>query len=226
MLNVNIEIYNLTKRFINYNVILFLSIFRGVRLRIMIILLYNFQHVVSAISKFGTDKLIILVDKEITGNEQVQRVKDVFSKTILIEPHTTSFLDIVKTARTVTSVIDKNRNERIMIDVSLQKTISLGALLAAYRRANEIEMIFYYDSLLKRFVQLPKINFEVSDSQRKLLDVIKTGKYKSLRELAELSEQSRAMLHRNLNELQKQGIIEKDYNKKFKLTYAARILLL
>ena len=195
-------------------------------MRIMIIMLYNFQHIVSVISKFGTDKLIILIDKEITGKEQLQRVKEVFSKTILIETHTTSFLDIVKTARTITGIVDKNRGEKIIIDISLQKTISLGALLAAYRRADHLEGIFYYDTTLKKFIQLPKINFEVNDSQRKLLDVIKTGKYRNLRELAELSKQSRAMLHRNLNELQKQGIIEKDYNKKFKLTYAARILLL
>ena len=75
-------------------------------------------------------------------------------------------------------------------------------------------------------VYLPKLDYNLTHSQKLVLEEIKKNKAKSQVELAEKVDISRGMLYRTITELLNLGLILQDEEEGFKLTDAGRIVLL
>ncbi len=199
-------------------------------MKVMIAVLYSLESITYALSRIGTEKLILIIDSnpDAKQDKDLKTIKDSFGKFIDIKVYRTSKFDLVKLAKLTINIIDSlEPADEILINTSgSNKPFALGMLFAAYRRIRKVNRIFYYNFIQRRFIDLPKISFEVTESQRKVLEIIKRGHYKSLGELAEKSEQSRAMLHRNLQELESLGLIRRENNKKFVLKDAGLIAIM
>ena len=188
-------------------------------MKIMITALYSLEAITYPLSRVGTEKLFLIIDSnpDTKQDKALKTIKESFGKVIDIKVYKTSKFNPVKVAKITVNIIDSLKDEdKILINTSgSNKPLALGLLFGAYRRISKVDRIFYYDFIQSRFVDIPKIPFEVTDSQRKLLEIIKRGHYKSLSELAEKSEQSRAMLHRNLQELETLDLIKREGHKKY-----------
>ena len=103
------------------------------------------------------------------------------------------------------------KDDEIFINVtSGRKTKALGLLFAAYARNDHVKKIAYNPEEDKNaVVWLPKLSFKLTDSQKKVLEVLSNKDYskQSLTELADKVGISRAMLYRNIDELRDMGYI-------------------
>lgn len=73
-------------------------------------------------------------------------------------------------------------------------------------------------------IYLPKLSFNLTESQKKLISKIQEGKFDNLTDLGEKVGTSPAMLYRNINELKDMDLIMTEEG--IKLTDAGRIAVL
>lgn len=195
--------------------------------KIIIATMYHSDAVMAAATKFGADRLILLIDKrpDKTLQDGLNLItkaigKVVEIKTVKIDPY-----DIVSTAEEAVKAIDLlSEQDKIIVNVtSARKTQSLGLLFAAYSRVRHIEAIVYMPEDKPDPIYLPKLSFNLTGSQKKVLEYIQHHKESSISEMAEKIDISRGMLYRNIKELQDLDLLQKDT---LKLTDAGRIAVL
>lgn len=197
--------------------------------KVLIASLYNPDPVILAATRLAVDRLFLLVNKE-TSKEQEEAIKvidDSFGRVLDIKYDKIDPYDIVATAKKVVQIIDHMPKEDILyVNVtSGRKTMALGVLFGAYARINRIKKIGYNPAEDKSIVvYLPKLSFNLTDSQKKVLETIGESKFENLSELAKKVDISNAMLYRNIKELENQGFIETEEG--IKLTDAGRIAVL
>ena len=98
----------------------------------------------------------------------------------------------------------------------------MGVLFAAYARNDRVKKIAYNPEEDKNaVVYLPRLSFSLNPSQRKVLDYLAKAEGKSITELADEIDISRAMLYKVIQELKEIDLIETDEG--IKLTDAGRI---
>ena len=196
--------------------------------KVVIATLYGIEPVMLTTTRFGADKLILILSKTPDDKQEksLKLVTDslgsvVQIKTIKVDPY-----DIVRTAEEVVKVIDLlDQKDIIYCNItSGRKTTSLGLLYGAYCRITKIDRIVYVTEEDNKLIYLPKMSYNLTPSQRKLMDYIANQKHNTLAELAESVETSRGMLYRNIKELQDLGLIEE--NDGLKLTDAGKISML
>jgi len=172
--------------------------------------MYGHNPVVFAVTKFGADKLILILNKD---SDEVQdssfkAIENALGKileirTIKVEPY-----DVVRIASESVKAIDGLKdNDTVIANISGgRKTMALGLLYAAYARSKRISRIVYC-SEERQVIRLPKLSFSLTSSQLKVLELISSKKYKSIADLAGKIEISRGMLYRNMRELEDLGLI-------------------
>jgi len=195
---------------------------------IIIATLYDKEPVMVTATKFGADSLFLIIDENPDERQSaaLETIKNALGKALKIEVIKTKLYDIVDTAKKVVEVMENHsEKDSIIVDITAsRKTQSLGLLFAAYKRSDLIKKIVYISEENKMPIELPKLSFDITDSQEALLHEIEKKKYSNLKDLAEKSGMSRAMLYRNIVEMKKLRLIEN--NDGFVLTDAGRIAIL
>ena len=194
--------------------------------KVLIATLYSAEPVMLATTKLGPDKLILLIDQEPTEKQKksLELIKNSLGKVLDIESVKTHVYDIVEVARKGVGIIDKqDKDTKIYVNItSGRKTKAIGLLFAAYARHDRIKKIAYNPQEDKsRVIYLPRLSFKLTESQKRVLEKIEDGNYKSIADLAKKIDLSTAMLYRAIDELRDMDlvIIEEDIS----LTDAGKI---
>jgi len=194
--------------------------------KVLIATVYSADPVLLASNRLGPDRLVLLVNTEITQEEEksLKIIKNSLGRVIDVKVVKTSTYDIVEIATKCVDIIDMQpKDDIIYVNVtSGRKTKALGLLFAAYARHERIKKIAYNPEEDKNaVVYLPKLSFNLNDSQHKVLDTIAEGKYTNHTELADKTDISRAMLYKNIKELHDMDLISTEEG--FALTDAGKI---
>jgi len=195
--------------------------------KVLIATIYSADPVLLAATRHGTDRLILLIDNKPDKEQEksLKLIKDSLGRVIDIKTVKTDVYDIINIASKCVEIIDLcPKDDSISINItSGRKTKAIGLLFAAYTRCNRIDKIVYNPEEDKsKVVYLPKLSFRFTESQKRILEFLKEGSYENLSDLADKVELSRAMLYRNIKELEDSGFIESNKGC-FELTDAGRI---
>ena len=197
--------------------------------KVLIATLYNPDPVILACTKLGPDRLILLVDKK-PGKEQekaLDLIKKSLGKVLEVKTVKVDVYDIVSVAKKCVEIIDLQPDEdKIFVNITAgRKTQAIGLLFAAYARHNKVKKIAYNPEDDKStVVYLPKLSFKLTESQKKILEHLEEGSFKSISDLAKKIDLSTAMLYRAIDELKDMDLISTEDG--IKLTDAGRIVRL
>ena len=179
--------------------------------KVLIATLYSHEPVMLAITKLSADKVILLVDREITEKQKksLETIKNAFGKGLDIKADKTHVYDIVEVASKCVKLIDEqDKDDLIYINItSGRKTKAIGLLFAAYARHDHVKKIAYNPEEGDRVIYLPKLSFKLTESQKKILETVEKNEYKSIVDLADKIELSTAMLYRAIDELRDMDMI-------------------
>jgi len=194
--------------------------------KVLIATLYTADAVLLAAHRLGPDRLFLLVNEDPHPEQEksLKLIKESLGRVIEVKTIKVPVYDIVKIATKVVELIDAQPNEEtIYVNVtSGRKTQAMGVLFAAYARNDRVKKIAYNPEEDKNTViYLPRLSFNLNPSQRKVLDYLAKAEGKSITELADDIEISRAMLYKVIQELKELDFIETDEG--IKLTDAGRI---
>ncbi|RLE47863.1 hypothetical protein DRJ25_01400, partial [Candidatus Woesearchaeota archaeon] len=182
-----------------------------------------------ACTKLGPDRLILLVDKK-PGKEQekaLDLIKKSLGKVLEVKTVKVDVYDIVSVAKKCVEVIDLQPDEdKVFVNITAgRKTQAIGLLFAAYARHNKVKKIAYNPEDDKStVVYLPKLSFKLTESQKKILEHLEEGSFKSISDLAKKIDLSTAMLYRAIDELKDMDLVSTEDG--IKLTEAGRIVRL
>ncbi len=187
------------------------------------------RHVMLCIHKLCIDRAIILVDsqKKESQSRAVKKVKEIekaYRGILDLSTESIELYNIPKITEKCIQIIDSlPKGDEIFVNVTGgRKTQCLGLVFASYLRHGRIRGIYYVTEEGDSFIQLPKLKFDLSVSQKELLDVLaENRKYKTMNELSELTTKSRPMLYKNLRELEEMGMVGKE--EQYYITEAGRI---
>ena len=197
--------------------------------KVLIATLYNPDPVILACTKLGPDRLILLVDKK-PGKEQekaLDLIKKSLGKVLEVKTVKVDVYDIVSVAKKCVEVIDLQPDEdKVFVNITAgRKTQAIGLLFAAYARHNKVKKIAYNPEDDKStVVYLPKLSFKLTESQKKILEHLEEGSFKSISDLAKKIDLSTAMLYRAIDELKDMDLVSTEDG--IKLTEAGRIVRL
>jgi CRISPR locus-related DNA-binding protein len=192
--------------------------------------------IISSATKYSINKIILLRQKDLDKKLELslQKLKETFKKPNfnLDIKVVDDVYDIYVVSKTLVDVLDSvPSKDRVYINVTGgRKTLSLGMLFGAYARQKLVKEIFYITEETGKIVILPKIEFGISESEKKVLDYIRKCNDKNcdlvITKLAEDIELSRAMVYKVLTEVEERGYITSDKDNKYILTDAGKIALL
>jgi len=189
--------------------------------------IYDSSAVVFAIKKFDIDKVILLIDMKPDDEQRssVKSVREMFGNLVEIREEKVDVYNIVEISRAVVDVIDSiPEKDTVIVNITAgRKPQSLGVAFAAYQRAGKIKKIIYVTEEKKEIVTLPVLSFNLTDSQSEILRSLE--KIDSVSKLEKKLNIQKAMIYRNIKELQNRGFIEKG-EKGLKLTDAGKIAIL
>lgn len=194
--------------------------------KVLIATLYSPEPVILASTRLGPDRLILLIDKE-PDKEQITSLKliqDSLGKVMDVKTVKTEVYDIVEVARKCVEIIDlQPKEDWIFVNItSGRKTKAIGLLFAAYARHDRVRKIAYNPEEDKAsVVYLPKLSFKLTESQKKILEALESGKFDSISDLAKKVDLSNAMLYRALDELKDMDLVSTEEG--IKLTDAGKI---
>ncbi|VVB79068.1 Winged helix-turn-helix DNA-binding protein [uncultured archaeon] len=181
--------------------------------KVLIATLFNPEPVILATTRLGPQKIVLLISKEPTKEQEasVKLIQDSLGKVIDVKVVKIELYDIVDVAKKVVEIIDleSTDNEIYLNITSGRKTQSIGVLLACYARHERVKKIAYNPEEDKdsSIVYLPRLSFKLTETQKKILEALDKKKYESIAELAEKVEQSTAMLYRNIEELRDMDLV-------------------
>lgn len=184
------------------------------------------EPVILATTRLGPERLILLVDKEISKEQEksLKLIEDSLGKVIEVKVVKTDVYDIVNVATKCVEIIDMQpKEDLIYVNItSGRKTKSIGLLFAAYARHERVRRIAYNPEEDKSaVVYLPRLSFKLTESEKKVLECIDTGNYESISDLSKKIELSTAMLYRAIDELKDKDLIKTEEG--LKLTDAGKI---
>ncbi len=184
--------------------------------KVLIATLHSAEPVLLAATRLSAERLVLLLDEK-PNSEQDKSLKTIqgsLGKIMDVKVIKTPVYDIVAVAKKCVEVIDLvPKDDTIYVNItSGRKTKALGLLLAAYARADRVKKIAYNpdpEDIKDRttVVYLPKLSFNLTDSQKRILDYLEKDDYTSHAELAKKLEMSRAMFYKNIKDLQDMDLI-------------------
>ena len=201
----------------------------GKNMKILISTLFNADPVLLACTKLSPDKLILLVSDEPdeTIKKSLELIKNSLGRVLEVSTVKIPQYDIVKIASKVVDTIDSvHLDGDIIINItSGRKTQSMGVLFGAYARSSHVAKIAYYPEGDKKgqVVYLPILSTKLTDSQDRIMIAIKSNKIASHKTIAEATGLSTGMVYRAIDDLIKQGLVEKTEDEGIILTDAGII---
>ena len=194
--------------------------------KVLIATLFGPDPVLLAATRLGPERLILLISKEPTNEQEasVKLIQDSLGKVIDVKIVKTEVYDIVETAKKCVEIIDMQPDEdEVYVNItSGRKTQAIGLLFAAYARHDKVKKIAYNPQEDKAsIVYLPRLSFKLTDSQKRILEEIGNGKYEGIGDLAKKIELSTAMLYRSIDELKDMDLVSTEDG--IKLTDAGKI---
>ena len=195
--------------------------------KVLIATLFNPDPIILAATRLGPERIILLVSKEPTKEQEaaVKLLQDSLGKVIDVKVVKIDVYDIVEVAKKAVEVIDMQpKEDHIFVNITAgRKTQAIGLLFAAYARHDRVSKIAYNPEEDKNnsIVYLPRLSFKLTESQKKILEEVGKKKYESITDLAEKIELSTAMLYRAIAELEDMDLISTE--KGIELTDAGRI---
>ena len=199
----------------------------GEMAKLLIATLFNPEPVLLAATRLSAERLVLLIDEK-PNPEQDKSLKIIqgsLGKIMDVKTVKTSVYDIVAVARKCVEIIDlAPKNDVVYVNItSGRKTKALGLLFAAYARADRVKKIAYNPEEDKTaVVYLPKLSFKLTESRKRILEYLDDGDFKDMDDLAKKTGMSRAMLYKNIKDLQDLDFLELD-NGRPRLTDAGRI---
>ena len=194
--------------------------------KVLIATLYSPEPVILATTRLGPERLILLIDKEPSKEQEnsLKLIEDSLGKVIEVKVVKTDVYDIVNVATKCVEIIDlQPKDDIIYVNItSGRKTKAIGLLFAAYARHDRVKKIAYNPEEDKSaVVYLPRLSFKLSESEKKILEALDKGKYETPSDIAGKVEMSTAMLYRALDELKDMDLITTEDG--YKLTDAGKI---
>jgi len=193
--------------------------------RVLITTTYSSDSIVLAITRLSIDRVYLLIDKKPDEVQQktIDLIKSTFSKTIEIKEKKIELYDFVSVATAITDLLDNiSTKDEIYVNITPgRKTQALGVLFGCYARPKLIKKVFYVPEGTKDMITLPILDFDISETQREILDNIE--KIDTPSALADEVETSKAMLYRNIKDLVDRGFIEPKDGGGYKLTDAGKV---
>lgn len=194
--------------------------------KVLIATLFSPEPVILATTRLGPERLILLVNKEPTKEQEasIKLIQESLGKVIEVKVKKTDVYDIVEIAKDCVDIIDMQPKEDIIyVNItSGRKTQAIGLLFAAYARHDKVKKIAYNPEEDKGgIVYLPRLSFKLTESEKKILDEVGNNKYESISDLAKKIDLSTAMLYRAIDELKDMDLISTEEG--IKLTDAGKI---
>ncbi|MBI3026704.1 CRISPR locus-related DNA-binding protein [Candidatus Woesearchaeota archaeon] len=194
--------------------------------KVLIATLYSSEPVILATTRLGPDRLILLVDKEPSSEQEksLKLIEDSLGKVIDVKAVKTDVYDIVNIASKCVEIIDlQPKDDWIYINITAgRKTKAIGLLFAAYARHERVKKIAYNPEEDKSsVVYLPRLSFKLNESEKKVLEAIGNDKYENPTELSKKVDLSTAMLYRAIDELKDKDLITTEEG--LRLTDAGKI---
>lgn len=194
--------------------------------KVLIATLYNPDPVILASTRLGPDRIILLINKESTKEQEasVKLIQDSLGKVIDVKTVKIDVYDIVEVAKKSVEVIDlQPAEDHIFVNITAgRKTQAIGLLFAAYARHERVSKIAYNPEEDKSsIVYLPRLSFNLTESQKKILEELSKKKYESIADLANKIELSNAMLYRAIDELKNMDLVSTENG--IELTDAGKI---
>ncbi len=195
--------------------------------KIIIATLYEKEPVLVSATKLGADVLYLVLDNKenVKQEESLALIQKSLGSVVKIKTVRVGLYDIVGTAKKIVEILDNlSEKDDITMNISSgRKTQSLALLFASYTRIRYVNRIIYVSKEDHKIIELPKLAFNLTDSQGRLIDQISKDEHGSLVKLAKKTGMSRGMLYRNLKELQDLGLIVLEKESKYRLTDAGKI---
>jgi CRISPR-associated protein Csa3 len=194
--------------------------------KVLIATLFSPEPVILATTRLGPERLILLVSKEITKEQEssVKLIQDSLGKVIDVKVIKVEVYDVVEVAKKCVEIIDlQPQEDQIYVNItSGRKTQAIGLLFAAYARHERVKKIAYNPQEDKgAIVYLPRLSFKLTDSQKKILEEIDSNNYQSIGDLAKKMDLSTAMVYRAIDELKDMDLVSTEEG--IKLTDAGKI---
>jgi len=188
--------------------------------------IYDDNSVIFTIKKFDIDKVVLLIDRDPDEKQlkSIKSVREVFDSLVEIKEEKADVYNIVDTTKKVVDIIDSIlETDIIIVNITAgRKPQSLGVIFAAYQRVNRINKIVYITEEKKDVVTLPMLSFDLTATQLEILRNLE--RIDSVGKLEKKLDIQKAMIYRNLKDLQHRGFIEKSDG--LKLTDAGKIAIL
>ncbi|MBU0666414.1 MAG: DUF6293 family protein [Nanoarchaeota archaeon] len=197
--------------------------------KVLIATLYDADAVLLASNRLSADRLILLIDEKPDKKQEasLKLIQESLGRVIDVKTVKISEYDVVAVATKSVEIIDAQpKEDTIYINItSGRKTQAIGLLYAAHARSMKVKKIAYNPEDKGPVIYLPKLAYNLTESQRKVLEHIKEGDFKTHKELTDkMTGLSPAMVYKNIKDLQDLYLIE--IEEGFKLTDAGRIMLL
>ncbi len=193
--------------------------------RVLVTTTYSSDSIILAITKLSVDRVYLLIDKkpDDTQSHAIDTINKTFGSVIEIKEKKIELYDFISVAKTMVDLIDDiSRKDELYINVTPgKKTQAIGVLFGCYARPKFVKKIFYVPEGSKDMITLPILSFDITETQKEVLDNIE--KIDTAAALASEVETSKAMLYRNIKDLQDRGFIESKDSQGFKLTDAGKI---
>lgn len=180
--------------------------------KVLIATLYSAEPVILATTRLGPHRLILLIDKtpDAQQTKSLATIQNSLGKVLDVKAIKTDVYDIVAVAKKCVDIIDAQPSEDIIyVNItSGRKTKAIGLLFAAYARHDKVKKITYNIEEDKgSVISLPRLSFKLSESQKLILNHIGEKQFKSISDLAEQVDISKAMLYRALDELKDMDLV-------------------
>ncbi|MBI2172954.1 MAG: CRISPR locus-related DNA-binding protein [Candidatus Aenigmarchaeota archaeon] len=193
--------------------------------RVLVTTTYSADSIILAITRLAVDRVYLLIDKKPDEIQKsaIDSINKTFGSVIEIKERKVELYDFVSVAKTVADMLDDiSRKDEIHVNITPgRKTQAIGVLFGCYARPDYVKKIFYVPEGTKDMITLPVLHFDISPSQKEVLDNIE--RIDTPKALAEEVDTSKAMLYRNIKNLQDRGFIEPKDGQGYRLTDAGKI---
>ena len=198
--------------------------------KVLIATVHSSKPVLFAIHKLGPQKLFLIFEKN-PGKEIKESLKLIKERhRDFVEIHEAKVdgkFDVYDIASKCVDVIDNiPKDDLIYVNItSGTKPIAIGLMFASFARAGRIKKIAYnpFDEPENIFY-FPKLHFDLTKTQKELLEKIAEGRFKSPSQLAGKVKMSGSMLYKNMKDLEDIGLI--DLEEGIRITDAGKVMRL
>lgn len=179
--------------------------------------------VIQAIKLFSPKTIYFLVDdsSEEIRTTSMKMIKELFPE-IQYNQVSAKIYDMVAIAKSVMDIIEKEKDNKIVIHISEgRKTMSLGLLFGAYVKRKQVDSVYYITEETNTPIKLPLIELKLSDQKYTVLYKISQG-INTVNQLEKELNVKPTTVYVHMKELRDDGFLNQDNQ----LTEMGKIVLL